>query len=131
MSARQHHERFDEILNKEGEQPVPAQWRPTLERIVACLSQGDFELAKIERVRRLSKATEKVVKSNLSAYGEAITSLPREAWESSFVTWTGDVWEVCVDLWTNSGRSDLVLFVRVAGSSQMDMSMTVDSLHVP
>lgn len=54
------------------------------------------------------------IRSYIAEYGETLTELPEESWETSVAQWMDGHWEVLVDLWTvEAGASDLVLSARV------------------
>ena len=109
------------VKDENGAHPVADAWRPTLREIGRALMQGDYGLARgIPCVAPVSRATAEQMRGYVSDYGETLTELPDETWNSSVSHWYGSHWEVLVDLWTvESGRSDMVLDVRVfeAGDS--------------
>jgi hypothetical protein len=112
--------------------PVPRSWRPVLKQIIDAFVRGDYALStSIEFVKPLSAATAELVRNNVSAYGESLVGLPEETWQTSLVQWMGPHWDALVDLWTESGPSDLVLFVRVQHGKDSALIMQVDSVHVP
>lgn len=134
MSARQKKQDPDQGPPKDpdGLHPVPTTWRPVLKQIVDAFVRGDYTLSTgIEFAVPLSKAMAKLVNNNVSAYGEPLVELPEETWRTSVVQWIGPHWDAMVDLWTESGRSDLVLFVRVRYGKDSALRMRVDSVHVP
>lgn len=78
-----------------------------------------------------SAATAKQARAYVANFGERLTELSDETWESSVSQWMETHWDVIVDLWTlESGKSDLVLALRVheAGAG---FRFEIDSLHVP
>lgn len=120
------------VKDQNKELPVPPVWRQTLVSIVEAFKQGDYQVStKIPGVAPISKNDALFMKQYVEDYGEELTSLPEESWETSIYLWMGDYWEVLVDLFTlEEGLSDLVLHVRVreTGSSYR---YEVWSLHVP
>ncbi|MCE9578149.1 MAG: hypothetical protein K8W52_33800 [Deltaproteobacteria bacterium] len=119
-------------VKRKSKQPVADVWRPVIREIVEAFTKGDYALAKgITSVKAPSKARASHAKKYVADYGETLTELPDETWATSESHWTGTHWDVLVDLWTReSGRSDLVLFLRVheVGAGY---AFEVDSLHVP
>jgi hypothetical protein len=100
------------IKNSETQMPVAPIWRPTFEAIVAAFVAGDWELRTAPaEVQRVPARLARVLQDNVVAYGSVtLVPLPKLAWDSSVAMWTGQKWEVLVDLWTEEeGRSDLVL----------------------
>jgi hypothetical protein len=60
-----------------------------------------------------------------------LTSLPEATWETSACQWTGEYWDVLVDLFTiEEGASDLALAVRVYEDGS-GYSFEIQSVHVP
>ena len=120
-------------IKDEEQRSVPAQWRPTLKKIVDCFVRGDYALAGIEGVKPLAKADAERIQRYVLGYGETLVELSDETWKSSVVQWTGgEDWDVLVDLWTaESGRSDLGLFVLVRQQRNKPVRMQVRSVHVP
>jgi hypothetical protein len=67
----------------------------------------------------------------IAEYGESLTVLPDQTWESSVCIWMGGWWDFIVDLWTErEGRSDLVLTGRATESGDT-FSLSIHSIHVP
>ena len=119
------------LRDPEAPHPVPRSWRPVLKQIVDAFVAGDYALSiGIECVAPLSKADAQRVQYSLAAYGEAIVGLPDETWQTSVAQWIGPHWDVIVDLWTESGRIDLALFVRAQLGKDSALRMRVDSVHV-
>jgi hypothetical protein len=115
-----------------GEHPIPTIWRSTLEKIVVAFVQGDFTLSSgVPGVAAIPAEDAERIAANITDYGESLAALPAESWETSVAVWMGSFWETLIDLWTvQSGRSDLVLFVRVF-EGPGGFRFEVDSLHVP
>ncbi len=122
---------IEPVKDQDEPHPVSTRWRPVLKQIVDALVRGDYELSTIPWVEPLSERAKSMVVSNVDGYGEALAELPEESWSTSIVHWMGSHWEVLVDLWTTSGRSDLVLFVDVEPRDDETVSMSVYSLYVP
>lgn len=104
----------------EKELPVPQVWRRTIERVVNRFVVGDYVLAEeVEGVAPVQPVTATQIGDYVEDYGATLAALNPESWETSLAIWTGDGWEVLVDLSTKEeGQSDLVLhlFVKELGS---------------
>lgn len=104
----------------EKELPVPQIWRRTIERVVNRFVVGDYVLAEeVEGVAPVQPVTATQIGDYVEDYGATLAALNPESWETSLAIWTGDGWEVLVDLSTKEeGQSDLVLhlFVKELGS---------------
>lgn len=69
--------------------------------------------AGVRDVAPIAAATAEQIRDYIEDYGETLTALSDETWESSVAQWIGSYWDVIVDLWTvESGRSDMVLHLR-------------------
>lgn len=99
--------------------PVASAWRPVLAAVVRAFVRDDFELAAgVPTVASPTKALAAQLRANVAAYGETLTELTEETWETSVAQWAGRRWEVLVDLRTvEAGRSDLVLHVDVEAAA--------------
>src|SRR5262245_47277627 len=97
------------VRDKNGAHPIADAWRPRLREIVTALAEGDYDLSRgIPFVAPTLKATADQIRAYIEDFGDALTALPDETWESSTSQWMGTHWDVVVDLWTvESGRSDL------------------------
>lgn len=120
------------VKDGDAAHPIPTEWRPTLRAIVAALRQGDIALTGLNSVAPTDSLTQDQIKWYLGEYGETLDELPDETWKSSVSQWAGTHWDVFVDLWTReSGKSDLVLTVRVFELDSGAYRMEVDTVHVP
>jgi hypothetical protein len=115
-----------------NEHPIPASWRPTLWGIVQVYVQRRYELAaELAHVAPISPSVAKQIREYIEDYGEELIDLPDEAWDTSVCRWMGTHLDVIVDLWTTeSGRSDMVLSVRVFEDNG-GYRFEIDSVHVP
>jgi hypothetical protein len=98
--------------NDATELPVAPIWRATFEAIVAAFIAGDWKLETAPaNVKRVQAGLASLLQANVAAYGDlTLVPLPCDTWDSSVSIWTGERWQVLVDLWTDEeGRSDLVL----------------------
>jgi len=112
--------------------PVASCWRATIRELVSALSRGDLSLAGLPSVVTADRATRDQIKRYLADYGETLVALPDETWTTSVAQWMQTHWDVLVDLWTReSGRSDLVLSLRVFEEETGQYRLEVDSVHVP
>ena len=118
--------------NEEIEGPIPNVWRPLFSSVVDSFVKKDYQISGgIEGVNSISTETAKHIKEYIQDYGEKLISLPDETWESSVCIYTGNHWDVLIDLWTvGEGRSDLVLGAQV---SEVDGGYVVDigMVYVP
>lgn len=110
------------------ELPVPSSWRSTFQEIVQALVDNNYQLTRgISNVDPVSADTAEHIRSYVEEYGEVLSPLPDETWQSSVSQWSGSHWNVIVDLWTEGeGASDLVLqaFVRESeGGYRFDIHM--------
>lgn len=123
---------FVEISKSDDEEPVPTAWRKPLAEVVEAFRNGDFILQSgVPGVDPISQKDADSIKGNIEAYGAELSELPEKAWDTSISRWTGDNWEVLVDLFTvDEGLSDLVMFARVSESGG-DYRIEVESVHVP
>ena len=118
--------------DEENEIAIPMSWRPHFVEIVEAFVRGDYSLSSgIDRVAPISESTANHIERYIESYGDILTSLPNETWESSVHIWMGGHWEAMVDLWTVAeGRSDLVLSAKIfeAGNG---FSIEVGMVYVP
>ena len=101
--------------NSERELAVPTDWRRGFYSIVEYLC---FETAlppdKHIRVLHPPESWRVETLEYVADYGETLSTLPEETWNTSVVIWMESYWEVLVDLYTEeSGLSDMVLHARV------------------
>jgi len=127
-----HDESQPPIKDEDASHPIASAWQPVLEDVIKAFARGDFSAARGSgAVAPISAATAARIANNLAKYGETLTELPAEAWETSVSQWMATHWEVLIDLWTvESGASDLVLSARVFEVNG-GFRFEVDSVHVP
>ena len=103
------------IKDETAAHAVASAWRPALREVVSAFVHGDYALQKgVAFVEPVPSSTADHIKSYLESYGETLTELSEETWETSVSQWMSTHWDVLVDLWTvESGRSDMVLHARV------------------
>jgi hypothetical protein len=117
--------------NENEELPVPTAWRSTLCDIVESFKSNNFQLTDVPNVKPIDPELAGIIRDSILYYGDALTSLPSETWETSRCIWMLEYWEVLVDLFTaNQGRSDLTLFVNVFEVDD-GFEFEVKSVHVP
>lgn len=123
----------DPVKDECAAHPIANAWRATLRDIVRAFVDGDFALTQgVRSVAPVPAATANQVRKYISSYGETLSELPEETWDASISQWMGTHWDVLVDLWTvESGRSDMVLSVRIYESDGDGFRVEVDSVHVP
>ena len=89
--------------------PVASAWRPAFREIVKAFIVGNFAVGGVENVEPLPAEQARRIERYISSYGEALTELPEQAWDTSVAQWMGTHWDVLVDLWTaESGRSGIL-----------------------
>jgi hypothetical protein len=120
------------VKDEKAQRPIPSAWRPTIAAMASALAKRDYRFeSRITGVVPASAETADQVESYIAGYGEALTELPEEAWESSVCIWMGSWWDIIVDLWTESeGRSDLVLSAQVREAGE-GYSFEMQSVYVP
>lgn len=116
------------IKDEESEHPIPTEWRPVICDIVRAFVRHDYQLdAGIAGVAPVSEEDAEQIRDYISDYGEVLTELTEETWNSSVCIWDGRRWDALIDLWTVAeGRGDLVLrlFVNeVEGRFEFDIYM--------
>lgn len=118
--------------DSETEGPVPSVWRPIVNRIVDAFLRHDYRLANgISGVAPVSEQLATKIRDYVNAYGATLVALPATAWDTAVCIWTGDYWDVLIDLWTKEeGPSDLVLQLRVSEVSSVYL-VAVYLLYVP
>lgn len=121
-----------EVSKSDCEEPIPTAWRKPLAEVVEAFRRGDFTLkCGVDGVDPISQQDANFIKANIENYGLEISNLPEKTWDTSVSRWTGDNWDVIVDLFTtDEGISDLVMFARVSESGG-DYRIEIDSVHVP
>lgn len=104
------------IKDEEAQRPIPSAWRPVIRKIVDAFVNGDHGLGvPIAGVEPVSADEAERIRDYIEDYGETLTTLSDETWDSSVCIWTGTRWDALVDLWTlGEGRSDLVLSLHVS-----------------
>ena len=121
--------------DEKNERHIPSIWRGVFENIVHSFVEGDFSLERcISNVDPLKDSEARFIESSISAYGDPLIDLPKDAWQTSVYRWQRGYWEVLVDLFTeDEGASDLVLFARVfeTEGDKGQYRFIVDSVHVP
>ena len=129
----EHNESAPVLKDDEETHPIPGAWRPRLCDIVNAFVAGDLHLnSPILGVDHPDEATVEQIRHYLADYGETLTELPAETWQSSEYIWAGNHWDVLVDLWTSeSGWSDMVLSVRVFEDDEHGYRMVIDMIYVP
>jgi len=120
------------IKDEDNELPIPHIWRVVFCQIVKSFSNKDYLVnSTISNVPSLSHNASKHIEDYIESYGEELTELPPETWDSSIYLWMGTHWDVIVDLWTlGEGRSDLVLSVKVYENNN-EYIFNVEMLYVP
>jgi hypothetical protein len=120
------------IKDEEKELPIPQVWRDVFCQIVKALSNKDYLVnSTISNVPSLSIDDSKYIEDNIESYGEELTELPAETWDSSIYLWMGTHWDVIIDLWTlGEGRSDLVLSAKVYETNN-EYTFKIEMVYVP
>lgn len=120
------------IKDGTSERPIPTAWRPALRRVVDAFAGGDYAVVDgLDDIETISGETAFHIQSYVRDYGATLKSLPDETWKSSVCIWTGDHWDVLVDLYTEEeGASDLVLSARVT-DSENGFRFSIHMVYVP
>ncbi|WP_116001300.1 DUF7668 domain-containing protein [Roseateles depolymerans] len=120
------------VKDDSREHPIAGAWRPMLCDIVRCFVEGDYALSKgVDGVDPVSSEKAQHIRDALEDYGATLVELPETTWETSVAQWTGDFWDVFVDLWTaEEGQSDLVLQGRVT-ESEDGARFSIHLVYVP
>lgn len=106
--------------DEHNERPIPSAWRSVFRNIVNAFVRQDYRLSSgVSGVAAVSDGTAKQIRDYIEEYGETLSELSDQTWDTSVCIWMGDRWDVLVDLWTISeGRSDLVLSAHVTESDK-------------
>jgi hypothetical protein len=120
------------VKDEDEQRPIPTAWRPVFREIVKAFVHHDYRLGNgVAGVAPVAAKTAKQIKEYIDHYGETLVELPEQTWDSSVCIWTGNEWDVLIDLWTKGeGRSDLVLSARVA-ESKAGLVIRIETVYVP
>ena len=120
------------VKNIEEELPIPSIRRGTIAKIVDALVAEDYFLrCSILNAELRSPDVACQMKSYIEDYGEKLTFLSEESWNSSVYIWQGYDWQALVDLSTEKEElSDLVLQLSVADTGS-DFKFFVEMVYVP
>ena len=114
------------------ELPVPTSWRDIISRIVDEVKIGNFSLEGLNGVAvPIASQDAARITENILDYGGKLASLDGASWETSICCYTGEYWEVLIDLSTVPEKvSDLVMFLDIKEDNGK-MNFAVTSIHVP
>ncbi len=120
------------VKDPETERPIPTAWRSTIKGVVDALARRDYHIESgVPGVAPVSHETAAQMERYIADYGEVLTELPDQSWDSSVCIWMGSSWDFLVDLWAESeGRSDLVLSGSVVEAGD-GFLLHLHSVHVP
>ena len=120
------------VKDEDEQRPIPTAWRPVFREIVKAFVRSDYRLSGgVLGVAPVSAKTAKQIAAYIEDYGEMLVELPEQTWDSSICIWTGNEWDVLIDLWTKGeGRSDLVLSARVS-ESKAGLVVKIEMVYVP
>ena len=106
------------VKDEENELPIPVVWRDTILALGQCLNVRDFRFETApENVDRLSADCAETSRYQINSYGCAKVKISDQSWDSSIYIFTGNHWELLVDLIdTNGNSTDLVLPIQVEES---------------
>jgi hypothetical protein len=123
---------FLAVKDEESERAIPTAWRPVIKKIVSAFVQHDYQLtAGVHGVKTVSSDTADQIRTYILEYGEELSELSEETWDSSVCIWMGSQWDALIDLWTLSeGRSDLVLSLKVAEGNE-GFEFSIYMVYVP
>lgn len=97
--------------------------------LVAEFVRGQFS-SLIAGVRLSDVKVSDLIAQNVRAYGDQLTTLTDEAWDSSRYRWMDGYWQVLLDLSTDRENvSDLVLHARIR--DEPALHIIVDGVWVP
>lgn len=132
MRSHNQHPEVSASKDPENEGPIPLAWRATLKTIVDAFVRQDYGLKDgIPGVAPVLEETAAQIRDYIEEYGEQLVELPPEAWDTSVCIWSGNHWDVLVDLWTEEeGSSDLVLQVHVFEADRGYL-LNVHMVYVP
>jgi hypothetical protein len=118
--------------NEEIEQAIPTQWRSAIIEIVDDIRNRNLRSGNVSGYDVSIDLDEiEDIYQNIDNYGDALVSLPEDAWQTSVCRWMGSYWCLLIDLFTaEGGLSDLVLFMDVY-EHESSTSFKIRSLHVP
>ncbi len=120
------------LKDEDAAHSVATAWRATLSDIVRAFVAKDYTLRRRPAsVAPVGPVVADQIREYIADYGETLIEVPDDTWNTSVSQWTGDHWQVLVDLWTvESGESDMAMSVRVF---EVDggFRVEIDSVHVP
>jgi hypothetical protein len=121
------------VKDEESERAIPTTWRPTIRQIASAFACHDYQLANgISGVDTVPFDTAEGIRRYIADYGEELTELSEETWNSSVCIWMGSRWDALVDLWTVAeGRSDLVLQLHIYEDGEGGYKFSVYMVYVP
>ncbi len=119
------------LAQDEQQHPIPEELRDVFVRIADAFVAGDYSLraAGIAGVEPIDVDTAEYIDGCIAAYGDSLAPLNPAVWERSCYGWSGEHWEMLVDLTTQHEQvSDLVLHADL----RLDpLRIAVRSVHVP
>jgi hypothetical protein len=119
------------LAQDEQEHPIPEELRGVFVRIVDAFVAGDYLLRTAETpyAEPIDADTVDYIESCITAYGDSLAPLDPAVWERSCYGWSGEHWEMLVDLTTQRQPvSDLVLHADIRLNP---LRIAVRSVHVP
>lgn len=118
------------IRDERAQRSIPTEWRATIGAIVDGLISGDSGPMSIPNVGVVSSERRARIADNIDDYGAQPVASLEESWDTSVCQWMGGYWDALIDLFTEEGRSDLVLSLRVKEEGGYYL-FEVMSVHVP
>ncbi|KQM79803.1 hypothetical protein [Xylophilus sp. Leaf220] len=119
------------VKDEDYPRAVPTAWRPLLTDVVRCLVAGDYGLiAGGAGVDPLPPDVRADIRDAIESYGTLLVELPERAWERATAQWYSNHWVVCVDLWSDTGPTELVLAGRIV-ETDTGPKFTVYLVHIP
>ncbi len=100
---------IEKSCGKEG--PIPTEWRAVIKSVADAIVFGKpFPNSQNISITDYPADISEINQSNIDDYPDDIGVLDEQTWKTSVYVWTGDRWEILLDLSTFCGEtSDLVL----------------------
>ena len=119
-------------MQQDEQSPVPILWRTDLAKLVNTFIFNErLELEELIIEKPLSQDILEISRSNILDYPDDIGPLDDKSWNSSICIWTGNYWDVLVDISTLDGEtSDLVMHVKII-PNEKGFSIDPGLIYVP
>ena len=120
------------IKDESNEHLIPTSWRAMLIDVINSFVAGDFLLGQsINFVKSVDNEIALASKAYVADYGEILTVLSDETWETSCAQWMEGYWDIIVDLRTEvEDRSDMIFTGKVSEAND-NYVLDVGLIYVP